>query len=86
MDLWKINYSAVQNYGKKNIFLVSILIKKVREEKGKVGGLFERGRIFGKNIPILNQRKLRICAYYDIRNLIEIRGRGVKTIALPLDH
>ena len=51
MDLWKINYSAVQNYGKKNIFLVSTLIKKVREEKGKIGGLFERGRIFGKNIP-----------------------------------
>ena len=35
---------------------------------------------------ILNQRKLGIHAYYDIRNLIEIRGRGVKTIALPLDH
>ena len=35
---------------------------------------------------ILNQRKLCIYAYYDIRNLIEIRSRGLKTIALPLDH
>ena len=31
-------------------------------------------------------RKLCIYAYYDIRNLIEMRGRAVKTIALPLDH
>ena len=31
-------------------------------------------------------RKLCIYAYYDIRNLIEIRGLAVKTIALPLDH
>ena len=35
---------------------------------------------------ILNQQKLCIYAYYDIRNLIETRGRGVKTIALPLDR
>ena len=32
------------------------------------------------------QGKFCIYAYYDIRNLIEIRGQGVKTIALPLDH
>ena len=47
---WKINYSAVQIalllkvkklykkvWQKKQIFLVSILFKKVREEKGRVG-------------------------------------------------
>ena len=38
------------------------------------------------HVLYLNQRKLCIYAYYDIRNLIEIRSRGVKTIALPLDH
>ena len=106
----------------KHIFLVSILFKKLREEKAWGGGwLSERRRIFEKNIPgngdmiyliliaffyprsfwarkhfqplvkyphvlYFKPQKLCIYAYYDIRNLIETRGRGVKTIALPLDR
>ena len=50
--LLKLEKLYKKMWQKKQIFLVSILFKKLREEKGWGGGwLSERRRIFEKNIP-----------------------------------